>query len=76
MPRQGRIGQERIPQRLKSLRESREFACSPAGTAKDSVMSAVPPGLFVLSDPTQDYVPISANLFGIFFFKAPTKSSS
>ena len=68
-------GGQDVPQGLKSLRESREFAWSPAGTVelspvlggltqiaivpqgrlKESVMSAVPPGLFVLSDLAQDY---------------------
>jgi hypothetical protein len=48
----------------------------PHGRLKDSVMSAVPPGLFVLSDPTPGLRPTSANLFGMLFFKTPTKSSS
>ncbi len=56
---------------LKSLRENREFACSPAGTAKDSVMSAVPPGLFVLRIPPQDYVSQALTRLEVFFSKLP-----
>ena len=43
----------------------------PEGRLKDSVMSAVPPGLFVLSDPTPGPRPTSANLFGMLFSKLP-----
>jgi hypothetical protein len=38
--------------------------------------SAVAAGLFVLSKSYPGRSPISANLFGMFFFKTPTKSSS
>ena len=48
----------------------------PQERLKDSVMSAVPPELFVLSDSTAGLRPTSANLFGMLFFKTPTKSSS
>jgi hypothetical protein len=53
------------------------FAIPPRRRLVEDNMGAAPMALGIMMGiPTQPFRAISANLFGMFFFKTPTKSSS